>query len=38
MARIIDGKGIAEDIHRELKEEVAILAKRAGLPDWLLCW
>lgn len=32
MARIIDGKGIAEDIHRELKEEVAILAKEGRAP------
>ncbi|MFI5359126.1 MAG: bifunctional methylenetetrahydrofolate dehydrogenase/methenyltetrahydrofolate cyclohydrolase FolD [Halanaerobiales bacterium] len=32
VARIIDGKGIAEDIHRELKEEVAILAKEGRAP------
>lgn len=32
MARIIDGKGIAEDIHRELKEEAALLTQEGRAP------
>jgi len=32
VARIIDGKGIAEDIHRELKEEAALLTQEGRAP------
>ena len=32
MARIIDGKGIAADIHRELKEEAALLTQEGRAP------
>jgi len=32
VARLIDGKGIAEDIHRELKEEAALLTQEGRAP------
>lgn len=34
MARIIDGKGIAEVIRKEMKDEVALLTKEGRARDW----